>query len=177
MPNYERIESDLRHVLANFPTHCLEHVLANRHRLIRNAYFDGNGGGCLFGLLSELLPADRQIRTKKDLTRFFTGSSGPVAAELPQYQPARWLVRGIDGCEEAKSRYGDDVSRLDYAFILDCLDRELARREGVVGTDGSNLPRSLNLARRRTLMPMRRVGLVEQVRRLMAADTSGTNPA
>ena len=94
MLNLARIKSDLQYVFNYFPTASLEHVLANRHWLIRQHYEDGNGGGCLFRLLSEPLTADRQITKIAELTRFFTGASGPVAAELPEYQSARCLVRG-----------------------------------------------------------------------------------
>jgi len=123
------IRNDLLQACSHFPTSCLRHVVTNRGRLIRRAYSDGTGG-CLFHLLSETLPPERRIDSKSALTRFFTGQDGAVARELPEYQPARWLVRAIDGdiCATVRGRYGD-LDQLDWDLVIEVLQEEIDRRE------------------------------------------------
>jgi hypothetical protein len=125
MDYLEKIRNDLRFVLGWFPLECLEHVRANRHRLIRKQYTDGEGG-CLFYLLSERFPTPLRIDSKAALTRFFTGRSGYPACETPEYQPARWLVRIIDG--EAVERYGG-ASYLDWDVVIEVIDAVIAERQ------------------------------------------------
>jgi hypothetical protein len=124
----QQVKDDLRFALGFFPTEALLHVRANRHRLIRGAYRRA-GRGCLFSLLSEVLPADQQITTREDLTRFFTGSTGENVRELPQYQPARWLVRLVDG-QDCLGRY-DEYRVLDWDDLMDMLDELIAERRQV----------------------------------------------
>lgn len=118
------IKDDLRTVFGYFPLACLLHLRANRHRLIRGKYFE-DGRGCMFYLLSEVLPAEERIDRPAALTRHFTGRSGYPACEEPQYQPARWLVRLIDGL--ACPRYGM-ISHLSWNTVFRCLERAIAQR-------------------------------------------------
>jgi hypothetical protein len=120
--------NDLRFALSFFPTEALMHLRSNRHRLIRGAYRRA-GKGCLFNLLSEVLPADQHIDTRESLTRFFTGTSGEAVRELPQYQPARWLVRLFDG-QDCNGRYGN-YRLLEFDDLMDVLDVLIAERKQV----------------------------------------------
>jgi len=121
----QQVIDDLRFALGFFPLKSLMHVRANRHRLIRGHY-RRDGKGCLFSLLSEPLPADQQIFTRETLTRFFTGISGEQARDLPEYQPARWLVRLVDG-QDCQGRYGS-YTMLDWDVVLKVLDEQISQR-------------------------------------------------
>lgn len=127
----ERVRADLVHCWGYFPLDCLEHLRSNRHRLIRGSY-SRRGHGCMFYLLSERLPAELRIDSKQALTQFFTGQSGYPACELPEYQPARWLVRLIDRqiCAHVQARYGDDPV-LEWETVLAFLDEYIAERESI----------------------------------------------
>jgi hypothetical protein len=136
---------DLRSALGFFPTDALVHVLNNRHRLIRGAYRRA-GKGCLFNLLSEILPADQQISTREDLTRFFTGSTGEAVRELPQYQPARWLVRLVDG-QDCLGRYGD-YRLFEWDHLVQMLGQLIDERKQVEVASKRVERRVLKLLRR-----------------------------
>ena len=86
-------------------------------------------------VLTEPLGA-AQIRSKHDLTRFFgrergfPGWPGYVAAkESPEYQPAKWLVRLIDGqfCEKLRARYGRACELFDYDLVIGIARQILAQ--------------------------------------------------
>jgi hypothetical protein len=124
----QQVFNDLRFAASFFPTESLSHLRANRHRLVRGAYRRA-GKGCMFNLLSEVLPADQQIDTRESLTRFFTGTSGEAVRELPQYQPARWLVRLFDG-QDCAGRYGN-YRLLELDDLMDMLDVLIAERKQV----------------------------------------------
>src|SRR5215471_13406872 len=90
---------------------CLRHLVGSRNRLIRGHYRLSDGRGCLMFVLTEPLGRS-QIRDKSDLTCFFgrergtAGRLGYIAAkDSPEYQPAKWLVRLIDGqiCEQVRA--------------------------------------------------------------------------
>jgi len=121
----QQVIDDLRYALSYFPVSALIHVRANRRRLVRGAY-RREQNGCLFNLLSEFLPFDKQITSRTDLVRFFTGMSDTNASETPEYQPARWLVRLVDG-QNCAGRYGS-YSRLRWDDLIDVLDGEIGRR-------------------------------------------------
>jgi hypothetical protein len=124
----ERIVRDLIDVMTNrrITADCLQHLIDSRDRLIAGHYELPDNRGCLMFVLTEPLGED-QIRTKHDLTRFFgrqrgfPGWPGHVAAKnSPEYQPARWLVRLIDGqfCEQVRARYGRACELFDYDLVI-----------------------------------------------------------
>lgn len=125
MSNHAAIESDLRAVFARFPVNCLRHLQANRHRLIRRSYCGPGGRGCLMSLLSEPLPPESRIDSKKALTRFF-GDGDP---ESEEYQPARWLVRLWDRqvCSQVRARYGERPE-LGEDLLFTVLEQTIAER-------------------------------------------------
>src|SRR5262245_52058014 len=86
-----QVWADLHTSFEHFDTADIEHLLANRDRLVSNTYDDHQGNHCLFGWLSALHTEPIDCRTA--LTRYFTGSSGYPACEEPVYQAPRWLVR------------------------------------------------------------------------------------
>lgn len=131
MTNSERlIRRDLQAVFDRFPKACLEHLKTNRHRLTRGCYTDGQRG-CLMFLLSERLPAEQRIDSRTSLTKFFTGRSGYPACEEPQYQPARWLVRLIDG--EFCERY-ENARHLDWDLVFEVLEQVILARQKLLAT-------------------------------------------
>ena len=80
---------------------------------------------------------DRQIRCKQDLTRFFGRERGTVgwpghiaAKDSPEYQPAKWLVRLIDGqiCDLARARYGRSCELFDYELVIAIAKQILAQQ-------------------------------------------------
>lgn len=122
------VREDLRHCCGFFPLACLVHVVQNAHRLMRGQYTNGDGGGCLFYLLSERLPKSRRIDSRESLTRHFTGGSGEGFRELPQYQPAKYLVRLIDGDRSAAERY-PGLKELPFDFLIACLNDIITERQ------------------------------------------------
>jgi hypothetical protein len=122
------VRDDLLFVFNRFDLTCLRFVRDNRRLLIRKQYYGPHGKGCLLGLLSSTLPADQRIGSREDLTRFFTGGTSDEHRELPDYQPARWVVRLIDG--EKVARYGG-LDHVDWDFVLSCLDQAIAAREAI----------------------------------------------
>jgi hypothetical protein len=105
---------------------CLRHLVRSRDRLITGHYGTPDGRGCLMFVLTAPL-GERQIRSKYDLTRFFgrdrglAGWPGHVEAKNSlEYQPAKWLVRLIDGqyCEQVRSRYGRSCELFDYDLVI-----------------------------------------------------------
>jgi hypothetical protein len=116
---------------------CLRHLVLSRERLIRGHYRLTGGRGCLMFVLTEPL-GKWQIRDKSDLTRFFgrergiAGSPGYIAAkDSPEYQPAKWLVRLIDGqiCEQVRARYGRSCEFFDYHLVIAVAAQILKQRE------------------------------------------------
>jgi hypothetical protein len=128
MPVPQQVIDDLQFALSYFPLRSLIHVRANRDRLIRSAYRRGEKG-CLFNLLSEVLPINQQINSRQNLMQFFTGMRDLDASQIAEYQPARWLVRLVDG-QDCGGRYGSYV-RLRWMDLTKFLDREIARRIGI----------------------------------------------
>lgn len=122
MVSARTLVNDLYTVLthADIPKSAVEHLVENESRLIRGAYEDGHGGGCVMTLLTETLESDLQIRSKADLVRFFGRAQGKPgqaafvsAVESDEYQCAKWVVRAWDHqvCDELRARYGVDALR------------------------------------------------------------------
>lgn len=138
----QQIVRDLIEIFArpDITPHCLRHLIANRHRLITGHYVQTAGEarrGCLMFVLTEPL-GPRQIRCKAELTQFFGkqrgcfGWFGYVAAkDSPEYQPAKWIVRLVDGqfCDEVRARYGRSCEFFDYDLVIDVARQVLAQRE------------------------------------------------
>lgn len=120
----QRVRQDVREVLDHFPLSAIEHLLANRHRLVRRVYRHREKG-CFFNLLSETLPLDRYIRSKPSLMRFFTGSIDLATNHHPVYQAPRWLVRLIDG--HSCPRYGG-MNYIDYDKLLEFVEEVAVER-------------------------------------------------
>ncbi len=94
---HPQIIGDALYCFSKFDPSCVRHLRDNAHRLVRGSYADGRGRGCIFGILSELLPAGERIHDRESLTTYFTGGHGPLYRERECYQPARYLVRVWDG--------------------------------------------------------------------------------
>jgi hypothetical protein len=122
---------DLKYVFSWFPTSCLLHLRANRHRLTRGTYQAPDGGGCIFYLLTETLPAEQRITSKAALTRYFGGDPA-----RPEYQPARWLVRLWDRqiCVGVRKRHGE-APELTEELLLSVLEEVIREREA--GQEGA----------------------------------------
>jgi hypothetical protein len=78
------------------------------------------------------------VRNKNDLIRLFGrqrgifGWFGYVAAkDSPEYQPAKWIVRLVDGqyCGQIRSRYGRSCELFDYDLVIAVAEQVLAQRE------------------------------------------------
>lgn len=122
---YVKVADDLNYIFDHMPLKSLLHLQANAPRLIRGQYQDGLGGKCIFGLLTECLPAERQITEPKALTRYFGGDR-----EAAHYQPARAIVRLWDGHDRdavVVARYGVGA-RLPKRFLLRVLRGAIRRR-------------------------------------------------
>ena len=118
---------------------CLRHLLRSRERLIIGHYWLPDGRGCLMSVLTEPL-AGARIRTRNDLTRFFgrdrglPGLPGYMAAkDSPEYQPAKWLVRLIDGqfCRDIRARYGRSCELFDYDVVIAVAAQVLVQRAAI----------------------------------------------
>jgi hypothetical protein len=94
---HPQIIGDALYCFSKFDPACVQHLRDNVQRLVRGSYSDGRGRGCIFGLLSELLPNGQRIHDRESLTTYFTGGHGPLFRERECYQPARYLVRVWDG--------------------------------------------------------------------------------
>jgi hypothetical protein len=88
-PGRAQIKRDLFTCFARFPIESLLHLRNHFDRLIRGAYRK-NGGGCIFHLLSEMLP--QPIQSRQDLIRHFTGQALDDC-DAPVYLPAKHLVK------------------------------------------------------------------------------------
>ena len=121
-----QVIADALDAFAHFGTDRVEHLRDSTHRLIRNSFRDNHGGGCIFHLLTEANGPGAWIDSKESLTRYFTGGCGEDFRHLPQYQPAKWLVRVWDG--EKTSRYGNWTA-LTAAMIHDLCELSLVLRE------------------------------------------------
>jgi hypothetical protein len=119
---------------------CLRHLLAERDRLIGGRYSAGDGRGCMFHVLTEPLGKGRVVSSKADLARLFGRTSGKpwsfgyVAPEhSAEYQPAKWLVRLVDGqiCPEVRRRYGRAAEMFDYELVMVVAEQVLVQREAV----------------------------------------------
>jgi hypothetical protein len=135
-----QIVRDLVDVLSRdaIPLDCLRHLLAHRDRLISGRYHAGGGRGCLFFVLTEPLGRGRHVRSKADLIRLFGRSQGSrwsrgyvAAQDSAEYQPAKWLVRLVDGqiCPEVRRRYGRSAELFDYELVMDVAEQVLVQRE------------------------------------------------
>src|SRR5439155_26737186 len=118
---------------------CLRHLLRSRERLIIGHYWLPDGRGFLMSVLTEPLTGAR-IRTRNDLTRFFgrdrglPGLPGYMAAkDSPEYQPAKWLVRLIDGqfCRDIRARYGRSCELFDYDVVIAVAAQMLVQRAAI----------------------------------------------
>lgn len=129
----KQVVDDLRYVFT-FPEitpACLQHLIANRDRLITGKYSTLDGRRkCVMAMLTEILPEQDQILSKPDLTRFFGrqvgqyGQPGFVAArDSESYQPAKWLVRLIDRqfCPKVIQRYGRNSMALSQEELHDLI--------------------------------------------------------
>lgn len=118
---HPQIIEDALYCFSKFDLRCVQHLRSNTHRLIRHSYNDDQGNGCIFGLLTETLPVRQQIRDRSTLTSWFTGGSGPMYRELPEYQAARYLVRVWDGDRDpgTEARYECWRGRLTQENIRD----------------------------------------------------------
>lgn len=137
----EQIVRDLVDVLTHerISTTCLRNLIRGRHRLITGHYELSDGRGCLMFLLTEPL-GQAQIRSREDLTRFFgreqgrPGEPGYIAArDSAEYQPAKWLVRLIDGqiCAQVRRRYGRACELFDYDLVVAVAEQVLAQRQAL----------------------------------------------
>lgn len=137
----DQIVRDLIDVLTHpaITPHCLRHLIANRSRLTTGHYELPEGHGCLMFVLTEPL-GKRQIRSRADLVRFFGRDRGipgwlgyVPAKDSPEYQPAKWLVRLVDGqfCEQARSRYGRSCEFFDYELVIAVAREVLAQRDAL----------------------------------------------
>jgi hypothetical protein len=135
----DQIVRDLVEVLTHraVSLDCLRHLMGSRERLIAGHYDLPGRRGCLMFVLTEPL-GERQIRSKLELTRFFgrerglSGMPGYVAAkDSPEYLPAKWLVRLVDGqfCENVRARYGRACELFDYDLVLTVAAQVLVQRE------------------------------------------------
>lgn len=116
---------------------CLQHLIDNHSRLIAGQYVLPDGRGCLMYVLTESLGA-AQIRSKGDLLRFFgrthgePGRPGYIAAtDSPEYQPAKWLVRLVDGqiCERTRDRYRRACELFDFHLVVTVATQVLQQQE------------------------------------------------
>lgn len=137
----DQIVRDLIDVFAHrgITRDCLRNLIDNRERLIAGHYELPGRRGCLMFVLTEPLGSS-QIRSKADLTRFFgrprglPGWPGHVAAQdSPEYQPAKWLVRLVDGqyCEHVRFRYGRSCELFDYDLVLSVAAQVLVQRDAI----------------------------------------------
>ena len=137
----QQIVRDLIEIFAHpdITPRCLRHLIANRWRLMRGNYEERSGRGCLMNVLTEPL-GKRQVRSKRDLVQFFGkqrgvfGWFGYVAAkDSPEYQPAKWIVRLVDGqyCNQVRARYGRSCELFDYDLVIAVAEQVLAQREMV----------------------------------------------
>jgi hypothetical protein len=138
----EQVIRDLVDVFAHpgITPECLRHLIRSHGRLIAGRYVLPDGRGCLMYVLTQPL-GEKQIRSKGDLLRFFgrtqgvPGWPGHVAAtDSREYQPAKWLVRLIDGqvCEETRCRYRRSCEFFDYDLVIAVAAQVLMQREAVV---------------------------------------------
>jgi hypothetical protein len=135
----DQIAGDLVDIMTHraISLECLRHLIDSRERLITGHYELPGRRGCLMFVLTEPL-GDAQVRSKTDLTRFFgrdrglPGLPGHVAAkDSPEYQPAKWLVRLVDGqfCPEVRARYGRACELFDYDLVIEVARQILVQRE------------------------------------------------
>jgi hypothetical protein len=135
----EQIVRDLIEVMTHprLTAECLRHLVRSRKRLISGHYRLTDGRGCLMFVLTQPL-GEWQIRDKSDLTEFFgrergiSGWPGHIAAkDSPEYQPAKWLVRLVDGqiCEQVRARYGRACEFFDYDLVIGVAAQLLVQRE------------------------------------------------
>lgn len=137
----QQIVRDLIEVLGHpgITLACLRHLIANRGRLICGHYALADGRGCLMNMLTAPLGI-RQIRSKSDLIRFFGREHGvpgcfdmETAKNSREYQPAKWLVRLVDGqfCDQVRARYGRACEFFDYHLVVGVAEQILAQREPI----------------------------------------------
>lgn len=126
---YERFIKDIRHVLGHFPTRNLVRLRAEVRQggVIRHTYTDDDGRGCVLNVLSRGMPPGMQITDKPSLVRFFTGGFSAAHMGLPEYQPAKYLVKIWDGNPEAIERYGTAVP-LSEEVLIEILNQVIRER-------------------------------------------------
>ena len=125
MRTSRQLINDLRTVFYSFPLESLQHLRANRHRLVRRTYRTEDGRGCVMYLLSERLPQEQRIDSKGALMRYFSNGD----PDAPEYQPAKWIVRlwDRDICSQVQERYGPKPE-LDVETLMRVLDEVIAER-------------------------------------------------
>jgi hypothetical protein len=116
-----RLKDDLRFVFAYFPRESLVHLRNNFHRLSYGSYVGPDGTGCLFHILSEVLPPKERIVSRETLTWHFTGGTTGAHRELPSYQPARYLLKAFD--QKRLARFGG--ATLDQELLWDSVEEAL----------------------------------------------------
>lgn len=112
---HAQIKRDLFACFDRFPIESLLHLRNHFDRLIRGAYRK-NGGGCIFHLLSEMLP--EKIQARPDLIRHFTGKAAEDC-DAPAYLPAKHIVKIWDADlrhPHTSVRY-PGVTRLEKPFL------------------------------------------------------------
>lgn len=116
-----RLKDDLRFVFARFPRESLVHLRNNFHRLSYGSFVGVDGTGCLFHILSEVLPPRKRIVSRETLSWHFTGGTSGVHRELPSYQPARYLLKAFD--QKRLARFGGVT--LDQELLWDAVEEAL----------------------------------------------------
>ncbi len=143
-----QFRKDFLTVSAYFPTESLLHLKSNFARLIRGHY-KMNGGGCIFHLLSEVLP--KPIESRQDLIRYFTGKTASDCDD-PEYLPAKHIVKIWDADlnhPHTKERY-PGIKKIGRCFLMAVLSEAIALR-----MNGKAVPpRVARVARRNRMSAM-----------------------
>ena len=127
---WAQVRRDLIACFQRFPLASLLHLRENFHRLIRGHYRT-DGGGCVFHLLSEVLP--ERIASRRDLIGYFTGTAANECDESV-YRPAKHIVKIWDGDlshPDTLTRY-PGVKKLGKCFLrallLEAIELRLAKK-------------------------------------------------
>lgn len=117
----QRLRSDLRTAFQAFPRTCLLHLRGNLDRLQPGTWHNHDGSkGCVFYLLSELLP--ERITTIHSLAKHFPKDA---ASDGTDGMPARLVLRAFDGYRQHDRV--DEAARERYDGVV--LDHELVKQE------------------------------------------------
>ena len=125
-----QVRRDLISSFQHFPLASLLHLKANFGRLIRGHY-KRNGGGCIFHLLSEVLP--ERIESRMDLISYFTGQVANDCNDAVYLAP-KHVVKVWDGdlsLPQTVSRY-PGVEKLGRALLkavlLEAIEMRLPKK-------------------------------------------------